>query len=417
MSTTSKTISWLIGENPSPLLVQVDDPQELVTLAQADPAFHALNERFQSAGITSWLYEPEKAIHYGIAAFAPGNGVIVEIGTFEGASAMFSAGGLARRGHGRLISVDPHLGGPPWLGMAPHQRTLTKFRKNAVYCELDSLVESRIGDSCAVASVWHGEPIAATFIDADHSYLGALKDFEVWGSKLLPGGLALFDDVDDPCLPELLELLEDLKTFRSVKFLGNILGVGIFRREPTPIGHFLGEISELAHRRKIYRAWNMAGVHDLNVPTGYARSPIPDERGFPDAYQLGFLAKCPTGNYGYTSRSPERETRLVEAICRDRGDGEFLELRRDSAASFRVITCLPDELKTYAPKLLPGGVGLVRNGGSLDPDETLRVRKQLLDVGLDGCGWGGAIHWGVWYPHDISADTVLRRTYEAYKAA
>src|SRR5437764_9034304 len=125
---------------------------DIMSRAQADPAFAEIQRSFAEAGITSWLLEEEKALHFGVGAFAAGGGSIIEIGTFEGASACFLAAGIRRRGSGRLVSIDPHLGGPPWLGMAPHQRTLEKFRGAMRTCGLTDWVESRLGDSAAVAA-------------------------------------------------------------------------------------------------------------------------------------------------------------------------------------------------------------------------------------------------------------------------
>lgn len=401
---------------PCDRLPTVEHPDELVARASADPAFHEFNARFVTAGITNWLYEPEKMLHFGIGAFAPGNGVLVEVGTFEGGSAVFSAAGVARRGYGRLVSVDPHLGGPPWTGMGPHQRTLEKFKTNSKYCGVADWVESRVGDSAAVAATWHAEPVTSVFIDADHSYLGALKDFECWVPKLAPGGLALFDDADDPYLPELLELIEDLKQCRSVRFLGQVQGVAVFRREPTPVTDLLSELSRLAARKGLYRPWDMTAVHALPVPPGYGRSALPAEHGMPDAYMLCFLAKCGPASYGISPGAAESERALIRAVSTDRGDGPVVELSATTPQVCRVIVCRPEELTAFVPQLLPGGVCITRNFGSLDQEPTLAVRRQLLDAGLEGCGWGGAIHWGVYRPFELSSDAVLRYTYAAYKA-
>src|SRR5262245_30730558 len=75
---------------------------ELIARSKADPAFIDICERFDRANIENWLWEDEKALHFGVGAFAPGEGVVVEIGTYKGASATFAAAGIARRGRGQL---------------------------------------------------------------------------------------------------------------------------------------------------------------------------------------------------------------------------------------------------------------------------------------------------------------------------
>jgi predicted O-methyltransferase YrrM len=222
---------------------------EIIERARADAAFAEIKAKFDRAGIENWLLEDEKALHFGVGAFAPGGGTIVEIGTYQGASACFLAAGIARRRHGRLFSVDPHFGGPPWLGMAPHQRTLEKFREGTRFCGVADWIESRIGDSAAVAAVWPAQPIDAVFIDADHSFLGALKDFECWAPKVKPGGLVMFDDADDPALPELLDLIEFIKTLRSVTHLRTVQGVAVFRVNAVGTGKLARELSEAAAAR------------------------------------------------------------------------------------------------------------------------------------------------------------------------
>jgi hypothetical protein len=51
-----------------------------MSLARKDRKFAVIHERFKSAGITNWLLEDEKLLLFSIAAYAPGRGVIVEIG-------------------------------------------------------------------------------------------------------------------------------------------------------------------------------------------------------------------------------------------------------------------------------------------------------------------------------------------------
>lgn len=138
----------------------------------------------RAIGAESWLTEPERALLFAIGAYAPGEGRIVEIGSWKGASACLLAGGLARRGQGRLTGVDPHAGGPPWLGLAPFRGTLESFRTTTTGAGVALLLDMRVGDSLAVAGSWPAQPLDAVFIDGDHSLIGALHDFECWAPKL-----------------------------------------------------------------------------------------------------------------------------------------------------------------------------------------------------------------------------------------
>ncbi len=87
---------------------------------------------------------PEEA-STAIGASAPGEGRIVEIGSWKGASACLLAGGLARRGQGRLTGVDPHAGGPPWLGLAPFRGTLESSLTTTTGAGVALLLDMRVG--------------------------------------------------------------------------------------------------------------------------------------------------------------------------------------------------------------------------------------------------------------------------------
>jgi predicted O-methyltransferase YrrM len=379
---------------------------EIMQRAKSDPAFSEIQGTFAEAGIENWLKEEEKALHFGVGAFAPGEGRVLEIGTYQGGSACFLAAGIKRRGHGRLSCVDPHLGGPPWLGLAPHQRTLDKFRQGTQTCGVSEWIDARVGDSAAVASVWPADPLDAVFIDGDHSFRGALKDFESWAPKVRAGGLVLFDDADDPALPELLDLIEFMKGFRAVSHLGTIEGVAVFQMNEQSPWKLLEELNAAASKRGIHNAWDMTFLHGRELPPHYGRTRTWDEHALDVAYQLCFLARCGPGDYGYSSGSAKRDRDLLTALSEDRRDGEVLEAR-GSARGLRAILCRPEEASGHAPRLLPGGVLIARHAERIDQENSIRTRAMLLEAGLDGCGWEQNVHWGVWKPHLLSAEAIL----------
>src|SRR5262249_45700947 len=146
-------------------------------------------------------------------------------------------------GAGRLHSIDPHLGAPPWFGLAPHKRTLDAFRRAVGHCGLEPWVVCHLGDSASLAAVWPGEPGDAGFIAGRHSFLGALADFECWAPKVRPGGLVLFDDVAGT-LSELDAAVALVKGLRSVAYLGAVDGVAAFRRNEVEPWAMLAELSE-----------------------------------------------------------------------------------------------------------------------------------------------------------------------------
>jgi predicted O-methyltransferase YrrM len=391
--------------------------RELVQQAKADPRFQEVHGKFATAEVRSWLTEDEKALHFAIGAFATRGGTIVEIGSFEGGSACFLAAGVARRGAGKVTCIDPHLGGPPWLGMAPRQRTLETFRRGTRHCGVADWIDVRVGDSVAVASVWPAAPIDAVFIDGDHSFLGALKDFECWGPKVKPGGLVMIDDANDPSLPELLELIRFVQGLGSVRYLDTIDGIALFERTEMAPEAMLDELARALDARRIYRPWNFATLHRTGLPPHYLKSKTWDDKWLDEAYQLGFLARCGAGAYGYTPSMPSADRAMIRGLAKDRGDGPVIEIGglgdslrglvgRDQTR-FRVIFCRPDEAARYAPRLLPGGLLLARQREAGDMAYQQEVRRTLLAAGLEGCGFGGEVHWGVWQPHHLASDAVV----------
>jgi predicted O-methyltransferase YrrM len=406
---------WLTRSNVP--VVPSDHPRfidQLLDLARTDPAFDAISRKFDQAGVLNWLEDDEKRLHFGVAAFAQGNGVLVEIGSFEGGSAIFSGAGLQRRGKGMLTSIDPHLGGPPWLGMAPYQRTLEKFRKHTRFCGVADWITTTVADSVAAAAVWPAEPIDSVFIDGDHSFMGALKDFECWAPKVRPGGLVLLDDVDDPYLPEVIELGEYLKTLGGVDFLGVVRGIAVYRRTEMPAANLLAELSSANASRGILRPWDMTQTHSYQLPASFKASLTGDEKGMFEAYHLCYLAKCSPGAYGFSPTMPATDKALMSALSRDCGDGPCIDLTHDTTSPCRALVCWPEEAETHVNRLLPGGVLISRNRGPLDLETESAIRKRLLAAGLEGCGAVAAMHWGAWQPFHLSAEALLAHTRRAY---
>jgi predicted O-methyltransferase YrrM len=397
------TRSGLIGKLTPP----TPTPRELVAHAYADPAFAQLRQRVEDAKVQTWLKEDEKALLFGIGAFAPGTGRLVEIGSWHGSSACYLAGGIARRGQGRLTCVDPHLAGPTWLGLGPSRGTYSRFREVTEAVGVSTLIDTRVGDSVAVAAAWPAEPIDAVFIDGDHSFTGALKDFESWAPKVRPGGLVLVDDADDPALPGVLDLIELLKTVDGITWLETLDGFAIFRRDQVEAWTMLEHLRQQLFPRGIHRAWNMSALHQVPLPSNFGRSRTWTDGGLETAYELCFLARCGPGPYGYSPLSSEADRSLLRALSADRDDGEVVPLHSGDGALFRAVLCRPEEAADFASALQPGGVLIARDADTGGPERELAAHRVMEESGLDGCGWFEATHWGVRLPHRLSADAIL----------
>lgn len=380
--------------------------------AKADPEFVAACERFDAAKVENWLLDSEKVLHFAVGAYAASGGTIIEIGSYQGGSACFLGAGLKRRGSGKLYCIDPHLGAPPWLGMSPFQRTLTHFRRNTEFCGVADYVQPMVGDSVAVASVWPADPIDCVFIDGDHSFLGALKDFECWGPKLRPGGLVMIDDADDAVLPELLDMIEFVKKLDSVTYLDTIQGIAVFQKNDVSGAAMLEELGRKLVQRNVHRPWDWSWLHTTGLPGGYLRSKSWENPGLDIGYQLSYLARCGAGAYGYTEATSPEDRSILAAVIADRQDGALIPISPESdgdasQAKFRTILCTPEEAGTYASRLLPGGLLLARPAeATADPAKAMIERAKLIDAGLDGCGFNEELHWGIWQPHYLAPDAI-----------
>jgi len=102
----------------------------------------------------------------------------IEIGRFNGGSTVLLAAAVGP--NGRLISIDSEPQDDQALGVFLRQANL-----------LDR-VELVVADSGAFE---HDDQVDFVFIDGDHSYEGAKRDHNKWGSKVRPGGFIIHHDM------------------------------------------------------------------------------------------------------------------------------------------------------------------------------------------------------------------------------
>jgi predicted O-methyltransferase YrrM len=380
---------------------------DLSQAAEQHPSFHQIKEAASTSEMRCWLTPKEMAFLFGIGAFLEGDGQLVEVGAFEGASAAFTAAGLKVRGHGTLYSIDPHLGGPPYVGFAPWDFTFEKFSRNIATFGLSSYVRPLVADSVSAAAIWPARQIDSLLIDGDHSYLGALKDFECWVPKLRDNGLIVVDDLDDAVLVELAEFFKDLKSMRSITFEGMIDGFAIFRRvEPDEI-KLLDEIRQITAKRGLTRPWDLRYVQTAMPIKEYTPDGLPDDAALRVAYQFGFLSRCEPGDYGITAAATPDDMALVRALVNSRKDGRIVTLDCTKVtAKCRFVIAPVETVKTYTKDLMPGAVVIGRSEISPTHENSIAERHRMIAADLEACGWSGQIHWGFYRPHFLSPEAI-----------
>lgn len=155
-------------------------------------------------GIDGWLTVDEAVTLYDLARAVPAGGHVVEIGSWQGKSAVVLGKGLAASAGSRLHCVDPFNadGCPPSLPLFAERRARLDcslregFERNLRRHGVADRVEVWQGYSQDVAARFP-HAIDLLFIDGNHEYEAVRQDFELWTSKLRPGGVVCLHDACD----------------------------------------------------------------------------------------------------------------------------------------------------------------------------------------------------------------------------
>ncbi len=137
--------------------------------------------------IYTHLTERERFLLFELACSVPSQGVIVEVGSYLGASTSFLAVGGDRRG-AKVYAVDT------WSnrGMSEGIRdTYAEFVTNTA-AHARTIVPLR-GESTELAAGFR-QRIDLLFIDGDHSHEGVCADLNAWLPKVKEGGIVAFHD-------------------------------------------------------------------------------------------------------------------------------------------------------------------------------------------------------------------------------
>ena len=124
---------------------------------------------------------------------AAGRRTVVEIGVYEGASAVRLCHAL---GAGATLHlIDPFGHHPTALrpGQAATERATRRVVERAARTTGTTLVW-HIAFSADVARAWDGGPCDLVFVDGDHSEEGCREDWELWHPLVAPGGLLALHD-------------------------------------------------------------------------------------------------------------------------------------------------------------------------------------------------------------------------------
>jgi len=149
-----------------------------------------------SRRITTWTHGAEAVALAKASQSLPKDAVVVEIGSFLGASAVLLAGARKLAGSGKVHCVDPFDASGDAFSVPVYRRISDSlgvplrqcFDDNIRHAGLSDWINVHQGDAVTVAATWQG-PIDMLFLDGDQSYPGARAAYEAWSPFLRIGGI------------------------------------------------------------------------------------------------------------------------------------------------------------------------------------------------------------------------------------
>ncbi len=129
----------------------------------------------------------------------PGEGDVVELGSWTGLTTCYLATACHQRESGRVYAVDTFEGtmedGKTYPSVSHFGgSTLSAFERRIEAAGFADRVTPLVGRTDHWADLYPGEPIRVLFIDADHSFEGVRSDYENWHPHVAAGGLIIFHD-------------------------------------------------------------------------------------------------------------------------------------------------------------------------------------------------------------------------------
>lgn len=133
---------------------------------------------------------------YQLAKSRQGEGVIVEIGSWQGRSTIWLAKGSEAGRKAKVYAIDPHKG-TSMHSFVGEPKTMTIFKKNIQQAGVEHIVNPIVMKSAKAIKGWK-QPISLLWIDGSHDYEDVLRDFLLYEPYLESGGVIAFHDCLSP---------------------------------------------------------------------------------------------------------------------------------------------------------------------------------------------------------------------------
>jgi predicted O-methyltransferase YrrM len=146
-------------------------------------------------GVPGWLPADEAwALHRAVFELGDGDATVVEIGSWQGRSAVAIGSALRERGGGVLHAVDPHRDTP--LHEATGEAdTYAAFAANVEAAGLSGCVRPLRASSIEARASFADGSVDLLFVDGSHRYEDVMADIDTWMPALAEGATVAFHDV------------------------------------------------------------------------------------------------------------------------------------------------------------------------------------------------------------------------------
>ena len=183
------------------------------------------------AGVEGWLSDDQARRLWDRARSVHPGGLIVEIGSYRGRSAIVLA--RAVEGRAEVIAVDPHAGndrGPRQIHgtSAQGEADNRAFRENLERAGVAGAVRHVRRASQAGLEEVEG-PVDLLYVDGAHRFGPARADVVRWGARVRPGGTLMVHDAYSS-IGVTLALLSAITAGRSFVYVGRSRSLAEYRR-------------------------------------------------------------------------------------------------------------------------------------------------------------------------------------------
>ena len=191
----------------------------------------------RAEGVEGWLTRDQAQRLWDAATRVPPAGMVVEIGSFRGRSAIVMASALADGA--RLVAIDPHAGGDRGPQEIEAEAGRGEDDNRAFDANLRAAgVESRVEhvrqmSSHAYAAV--DDAIDVLYVDGAHRFAPARDDIVGWGARVRDGGTMLVHD-SFSSIGVTLATLASITFGSRWRYVGRTSSLAEYRRESLGAG-------------------------------------------------------------------------------------------------------------------------------------------------------------------------------------